>query len=160
MSLDGAAHSTNISTLTDSRLFFLRGCLNHYSWLVATLHTRHVGALPDATTRIQAKRLVGLGVSYFETKRHQPASLSHTHRAFLRTTPSGPVNAAPHWSAPLAQHYRFGCASRPSPCCRVICTPGATAFSRLWRACFACPILDSSFGKSCALHCTLFRRSV
>jgi hypothetical protein len=63
-------------TLTDSRLI-LHSVQQHYSCFVATLHTRHVCALSDATTRDQAKRLCG------------PASLSYlrsapsTHRTFL-----------------------------------------------------------------------------
>ena len=118
---------------THARLV-LHGRRQHYSCPVATLHTRHVCALAsDATTRNQAKRLTGLGCQLFCAQRPQGRTpLPHAPGLFGRS--SG--NTAPHWPAPLDCYYRLGCASRPSLCCRVLRPPGATAFSRLWRACF------------------------
>jgi hypothetical protein len=66
-----------IQSYLDRLRLILHSVQQHYSCFVATLHTRHVCTLNDATTRNQAKRLCG------------PASLSYlrsapsTHRTFL-----------------------------------------------------------------------------
>ena len=90
--------------------------------LMLSLRSRLSIELSYALTTITLISLIrGTGAGYVVSS--APDLFEEALRAF--------VNAAPHWSAPLDCHYRLGCTSRPSLCCRVLRMPGATAFSRL-----------------------------
>lgn len=84
LELDATTSSFNNHTaLTDFRRFFLHVSDDHYSCFLATLHTRHVCTLADATTRNQAKRLAGRpGCQLFCVQRRQRRKPLPTHRAF------------------------------------------------------------------------------
>lgn len=121
---------TNKHRLTDSRFILFQ----HYSCFVATLHTRHVCALTDATTRNQAKRPAGSAICARRHPRTGPFKETLAlHWLVLAVAP--PVYPG---LVPAAEFPRL---ARPRS-------------SRLWRVC-RCPTLESSTRAGTALHTAL-----